>query len=341
MGKRKGKLGWVRALWPFSADAGWSTAVSIGLAAAVVGGLAFGADKLMARARQVRTIEAPSVVINFPKVTDGRGAPTDLLPPEIRNDIETLALRNLSGDPLDHASLGRMAQRLMLTGWFRSIERIERRPNGQVVVLGEWRVPVAVVRELDTDRLVTARGELLPIMYPAGASGLPVIVNPSQPAPIKNGEMWAGGDVQAGLALLALLSRHEPTFVGPNQQVVGVDVGLYNTPRQQLQIVTSSNARVIWGGHPEKSNAAEASNETKLARLQAMRSSPAYGKRIDAGRRRIDISLPAGITTDTAGDVAAPPVAPAPLPNGRPNGPDGRASPEPSGDGAGRDVARR
>ena len=81
------------------------------------------------------------------------------------------------------------------------------------------REPAAVVRVHGFDRLISAAGELLPVDYPSGTSKLRFVTGVSQPAPVAFGEVWTGGDVQAGLELLAYL-QSTPVY----SQVAGVDV---------------------------------------------------------------------------------------------------------------------
>lgn len=295
MGKSKAK----------SLQLSWFSWVTIGMVALLIGGGAFGANALMSRAREMRTSE-PRVKITWSTWRDDKGRVIDWLPRQTKDDLTAMAVDSLSGDPLDQSSLSRVGARLMATGWFRSIDKVERRPGGEVLISATWRVPVAVVRELHVDRLVTNLGEVLPLAYQAGRSGLPVILGASQPAPEKMGDRWIGGDVQAGLDLLGYLSKPEYNLVGADKQAIGVDVTLY-AKKRTLMIVTSSNARIVWGERPSVLAPAEVTPEVKVSRLITLKSSPDFGRRIDAGRMKIDVSSPRGTLIDAGADLTGVP----------------------------------
>lgn len=280
----------------------WGAILTGAMVATLVGGTLLGAQALMRRAREMRTAE-PRVAITWPTWQEADGSKVDWLPGVTKGELEQAALEVLTGDPLDQFALSRAEKVLMATGWFSSIERVQRGRDGVVQVHGTWRVPVAVVREMHMDRLVTASGEVLPLSYPAGSTSMPVILNASHPAPEKMGEKWMGGDVQAGLKLLGFLDEARYKLI--REQVVGIDVGGYSTNRR-LALATSSNARVIWGEQPGVLAPAESTAEEKAARLLSLRQSPDFGRRIDAGRMKIDVSMPRGVMIDQGSDVASP-----------------------------------
>ena len=135
----------------------------------------------------------------------GTGAPGTWLSEPFRNQLTVLATTVLNDDVFDREALARCGQAMLATGWFRSIHSIRREREGVVRIDGEWREPAAVVRHGERDYLVSGEGELLPVDYKPGASGLRVVVNPSIAPPGKPGDKWLGGDVQAALKLLAQL----------------------------------------------------------------------------------------------------------------------------------------
>jgi hypothetical protein len=282
------------------------------LTAALVGGLVAGAylghQELAAEAGRLRA--APVVVaIQWPTAQPSstpQSAPLDQatwLPPSQRQLLTELATNAISTDPLDPDSLPRAARALEASGWLRSVDSIKRHPGGTVTIRGTWRTYYAVVRIINADHLVSAEGELLPLIYPPGRTGLPVIFSPSQSPPQKPGAPWQGGDVQAGIRLLRVLAAHDKIM----DQVLGIDVGRYARDRT-LSIVTSSGALVVWGTAPGDFAPAEATQNQKIARLLELRSSRAHGQRIDAGRTRIDISSPRGILIDQSSSIATAPL---------------------------------
>ncbi|MCA3004901.1 MAG: cell division protein FtsQ [Planctomycetaceae bacterium] len=243
-----------------------------------------------------RLKEAPvSVDINWPVIgppSRPGEAPQTWMSPSIRGKIELAALNALNGDPTDGASLKAAADALMATGWFSAIDAVRRGPEGVVQIRGQWRAPVAAVRYLGRDHLVSAEGDLLPLDYSPGGSLLKIILNPSMAVPGQPGEPWLGGDVQAGLALLGYLQR-TPFY----SQVKGIDVAEYQG-RKRLVIVTDTDNRVIWGVSPTEWTAAEPTPEEKLRRLMQLYQSREHGRRIDANMPVVDVSNPRGVMFD-------------------------------------------
>ncbi len=230
--------------------------------------------------------------------TAGLGAATTWLSEPFRNQLTVLATTVLNDDVFDREALARCGQAMLATGWFRSIHSIRRVHEGVVRIDGEWREPAAVVRHGERDYLVSGEGELLPVDYKPGASGLRVVLNPSMPPPGQPGDKWLGGDVQAALKLLAHL-QVSPAYV----QVAAIDAGgavSGRAARKRLEIVTDAGNRVVWGSAPGEFAPAEVSTEIKLGRLQFLLTSIDFGRRIDAGKPLVDIASPRDILIDVS-----------------------------------------
>jgi hypothetical protein len=290
-------------------------ALLIGAVLLGVGGvvaLSAGERALAERAAELRT--APGVEIQFvwPAV---RGVPSRAdqrmptwLPEAVRAGLERLTAEHLNANPLDRDALASASNALAATGWFIGTPRLERLHSGRVRVEARWREPVAVVRSGERDHLVGSDAHLLPLSYPHRQSGLRAIIDPFSPPPERPGQLWIGGDVEAGLRLLALLQS-----TAAFDQVAGVDVSGWVRDRE-LVIVTDRGRRVVWGSAPGDWAPGEPTTEWKLARLQELRDDPAFGRRIDAGRSAIWLTNPRGVMFEppalqSAGDEA--PVSPA------------------------------
>jgi hypothetical protein len=216
------------------------------------------------------------------------------------NEAAATAVRGFRPDPL--AAVGRVMEN---SGWFRTRPRVQLLADNTITVEGEWRVPLAVVRREGRDRLVSWDGFPMPPEYVLGKSGLPVIqgvsMGPSIWGPairdlsaataatsttgassgIDFSQAWPGAEVPAAVELLALL-RGQVWFA----QVSGIDTAEFAKSRQ-LWILTTHNTRVLWGGPASRPEMGETSTTTKLARLTEINR---RFRRIDAGRRSIDIS---------------------------------------------------
>lgn len=222
------------------------------------------------------------------------GQPATWLSEPFRNQLLVMATTVLNDDPFDRNALERCGQAMLDSGWFKKVRSIRRDRDGVVCIAGDWRAPAAAVRHDDRDYVVSREGELLPVDYKPGGSGLRVIVNPYAPPPTRPGEKWLGGDVQASLALLTQLQA-SPAYT----QVAAIDAGAY-VSKKRLEIVTDTGNRVVWGAAPGEFSPSEVSTQTKLGRLQFLISSPDFGKRIDAGKPLVDIASPRDILIDVS-----------------------------------------
>lgn len=271
------------------------TAVSFATTAAVIATVVVGHRPLLTRAVALKQ-EQLKVAFDWPPLagkTTSRtagGEPATWMNAEQRAGLEQVALKLLSGNPFDRQSLERTQSALANTGWFADGPWLKRFENGVVVVSGVWRVPAAAVRTPSGDRLVATGGEVLAPLYPQGRSRMPIIsgVRAAEPS---LGEAWPGGEVQAGLALLAFL-RPMPGF----DHIASVDVSQFVSSKR-LSLVTISGGRILWGGPPGEFLPGQAPATTKRQRLAAVYQQ--FGQ-LDAGRPEIDVRSEDGVyTTDT------------------------------------------
>ncbi len=275
------------------------------------------------------------VRMNWPQSPSPDAGPGDTwLPMKIRRELLDLATSTLTGNPMDAASLARCEGALSETGWFSRITRISRTASGEIDIAAEWRQPVAAVRADGLDWIVSEKTELMPMHFPIGKSRMPLVLSPTSPRPEKPGQVWIGGDVEAGLALLGHLTRHEDLM----KQVKGVDVSQF-TSRRRLAIITERGNRIEWGSPTTIRIPGEPSTQQKIAWMLEMLGDAKYSKRIDAGMPVIVLSNPAGVMIDRSAinpdgpddPGTAPPDSPPDAPPGG-TGPSGMLTSEPGPD---------
>ncbi len=208
----------------------------------------------------------------------------------LRDQIESMVEARLAGQSLDAKALASVGEMLEASGWFDSTPRIARTGDASISIGGAWREPACVLRSGKRDYALDWLGRPFPIDYPAGTSGMRVIIGAASNPPVSDVGVlnvmapWPGDDVAAGLELLAPLLS-EPYAA----QVAGVDVSGYFT-QGQLAIVTDRDTRVIWGGRYGEFIPGEATTEQKLGRLRSAAINPLFDSRIDSGADRLDIS---------------------------------------------------
>ncbi len=205
--------------------------------------------------------------------------------------LRDAAERYGDADPLDGRALRRIGEWLEGSGWFVGTPSVTRDPEGRVVIDGDWRTPFAAVRwregGREVDRLLSARGYPMPVVYDRDGSGLPFIsgvgIGPADPDERKRyAGPWPDPNVQHAAKLLHLLS-HEWFF----DQIAGIDIERDN--RDRLNIITKFGTRIVWGGPLETFNPGENSDERKLAFLRSVHQNPASGGRVDAGQPLLEI----------------------------------------------------
>jgi hypothetical protein len=287
--------------------------LSIGLVCASGVAAATGYAPLAMRAGELRRRE-PAVRVEWPPLAGATssmpetigGEPRTWVPPEVRNSVERLALAHISPNPLDDRSLARAREALLRQGWFTQDLVITRDRDGVIDIRGTWRYPVAAVRTVNAglteDHLVASGGELLPLAYAPGKSGMKIVLGVTH-APPAPGEPWLGGEVHEALSLLALLRGHEA-----DRQVAGIDVGNFVVKRR-LELVTDRGHRVWWGGPLGAMNPGEVPVREKLTRLTRLMRD--HG-RVDADRAVVDIRTFGGsfLVLDKPSLAERPPTKP-------------------------------
>lgn len=261
-----------------------------GMMALALGGLGatgWGVAAVHARAAGILGAEPTSIEIDWPKLAD---AEQTWMGEVLREQITAMVEAQLAGRALDAGALADVGEMLEASGWFDGRPRVSRTGDSSVGVGGTWRRPACVVRSGGRDYALDWQGRPFPVDYPAGSSGMRVILGGASSPPVSGAgvlnvmDPWPGDDVAAGLALLAPLLR-EPFAA----QVAGIDVSGYFT-QGQLAIVTDRDTRVVWGGRFGEFIPGEATTEQKLGRLRSAVRNPLFDSRIDSGAARLDIS---------------------------------------------------
>ncbi len=262
------------------------TAVTALVYLLIVIGLVIGSARLEARAAHMSP--EPTLEFRWPLLAAAEGqAPVSWLGPEFQGYLMEVGLGALGTDTdsLSARDLKNVSEALAREGWFDGPPVVQRRGDGRLEVSGTWRTHAAVVRVGGRDHLVARGGELLPAVYDEGQSGLRVITGAQFDPPGKGdvlayGAAWPGGDVQAAIDLMALLSTRPYWF-----QIVGVDASRYLSDNR-LVIITDAGNRIVWGAGADEWSPGEQSTEVKLQRLTML-----YHEftRIDANQSTIEI----------------------------------------------------
>jgi hypothetical protein len=186
-----------------------------------------------------------------------------------------------------------IGRRVSSVGWVKRVQRVEKLHDGRVLIRCDYRFPAAMVESGRKYYLVDEEGVRLPGEYVHDPKyRLVTGVAASAPAP---GAVWPGEDVQAGLAMLNVLSKE--AFW---KQVAGVSVsnfrGRADSRASHIEVVTVAAGsgrvagRIRWGSALGQ-EIEEPTVEEKLAILRAN-----YGKyaRIDCDQMWIDVSAKRG-----------------------------------------------
>lgn len=271
-----------------------TVAAGIAVFAGLAAGLTLGAPRAQLRIAQRVAAQPVRVSYAWPEGDKGQS----WLPQDIRDEILALSQQAIekSPDPFSAEGLRGVAEAARGCGWISSVIRVERDGPDTVRVDAVWHTPAAVVRREGTDYLVAMGGEILPLSYKADQSPLKAVVGSTlspelaggKPSP---GQVWPGGDVQAGLSLLRLVAARPWA-----DQVTGVDVTEYLS-RKELVLVTRWNGKIVWGGAPGDAIPGQLSTAVKVARLDALFS---RYSRVDAGKRLVDVTGVYTMVEDTA-----------------------------------------
>ncbi len=231
----------------------------------------------------------PKARLHWPRTAGADRREETWLPPALQNDLVHEVLASATGNPFDRDSLEESRARLEATGWFERLRSVRRRPGGVIEVDGDWRTPIAVVRQGGREFLVARGGEILrlPPGVPVSPGSMPVILGPyALPPTLANGQpdfgkAWPGGDVQDAISLIVTL-RSRPGY----ERIVGVDLFDY-MKSGHLTLIADTGARFIWGTPIGRNAPGEAPAERRLANLKSI-----LDERRDAPGYRYEIYTP-------------------------------------------------
>jgi len=198
-------------------------------------------------------------------------------------DLSQLVLDQAGGDPMDRHGLERAGAELAANPWVERVDRIWRLAHGRVMVLAQYREPMAVIQGANGYHLVDARGIRLPGLYlnhQLEQLDLPLIVGVTA-LPSAEGRVWPGGDLQAGLSLQAMLAD-EPY----KDQIRSYDVSGRDTRGRVHLVLHTDGGMVRWGlppGHEQQIEPDAATKKSRLAWVNRQRGS------IDAGGKVVDL----------------------------------------------------
>ncbi len=199
----------------------------------------------------------------------------------------------------DHQMLVDRANILAANPWVKEVHAVRRAytnsPGDTLEIDCDFRAPVALAHWQDAYWYVDAEGVRLPERLSAeqaarliqpGQGSMFRIIDGIGKAPLAPGKAWPGGDVQAGIELIALLT--DKPFA---DQIVKIDVsnfgGRINPNESQLNLVTRYNTEIRWGQPPSsKAFFVEQKVDRKLDYLTQAKKQTG---RIDMNRPWIDL----------------------------------------------------
>lgn len=272
----------------FVGNGGLRRALRIACWATLIGGITFSLAFFLPelrRQRSLRTADRPArMVLENPTEWFANS-------PELMQRLERIVLENAGNDPMDRDGLVLAHDALERSGWFTSIERLERRADGTILVRGELAQPFAVVRWGNWDHLVDLEGRLLDWPCPAGQANplLPVLTGARTPPPVDGrgervyGAHWAdaGREIEAGLTLARAM--HGRPWV---KEIRRIEVGDY-PERRCLWLETETGPRIRWGLAPDEVSASELTTQDKLRTLDRIHRT--YGPLAGLQRSELDI----------------------------------------------------
>lgn len=211
-------------------------------------------------------------------------------------------------DPLEHATLRTEAATLAANPWVREVKSVRRTyqygPGDVVLINCEFRAPVALVHWQDAYWYVDADGVRLPDaltvqqvrqLLPAGKTPAFRVIEGVAHVPAAIGKPWPGGDVQAGIELIALLDGK--SFA---DQIAKIDVsnlgGRISPNDSQINLITRYGTEIRWGQPPSsKAFFVEQRVDRKLSVLAEAREQTG---RVDMNMPWIDLRFDSPLAPD-------------------------------------------
>ena len=234
-------------------------------------GMSVGISAADTRAAEIAADGPPTVRIHWPDAISG-GQNVSWPPQSVQRDLLDDAYEIVGEHPgaFSARTLDELGVWLTRTGWVSRIDAINRLDEGVIEIDARWRSPGAVVREEAHDYLIATDGRRLKASWRADFSPFPVIRGAKEAKPLA---------------------------VVPDQ-IRGIDVSQF--PRfRRLIIMTDAGNRIIWGRMPSDPVPDAISTEGKMRQLGYLRQHPDFGRRIDAGRKLIDVSSGPILVEDT------------------------------------------
>ena len=212
------------------------------------------------------------------------------MPASVSTDIFRQLAANLESDPFNNLSLQEASATLQSSPWVRRVLHVGRVPGGNIEVLAEYRQPVAMVASGRELHLIDREGFLLPLKYPLDSgvdrkTHLQVITGVSEKPP-REGEMWPGPDVRAGLKLAAVVAAQ-----GWSDSVRAVDVSNYGGRQRRADphlVLMTTQGQVRWGRAPGDEQFYEPATDRKLKSIESI-IRKTDSRTIDAGGQIVDV----------------------------------------------------
>ena len=236
---------------------------------------------------QLQAFASRQVTVNPHHVTVRFVDPPQWIKGPLADNLLRTAAMQVGGDPLVRDDLVAIRQALIDTGWFDSINQVERTEPDLIEIDAQFVRPYTLIHDGEGHHLIDGDGKLLPKSY-GPDDKLPVMLDPrsGQSVPMiaisgvhfdrpTIGRRWDGADVTSGLKLMQLLDR-QPW----RHQITEIDVAAFLSDGP-IRLITDKGSVILWGGPPGEESALELLADGKLQRLNLLFQN--YG-RIDGNR---------------------------------------------------------